>query len=222
MNKAILLLAGVLFVIGVLLGAQVGSRIVPQSMAAASAIQLESVQRSENQQNILLVQINDLEAESPQVISLWAAFFYQSNPPQLMLLPLPLDEGKDSSNLPAWPALNSAIQPDIFVQAAAERYKLQLDGFVAIDDAGLQHFGTWFDGKVGNPVKAANTAEKFLESFCQTVQSSEAGKDAVKVRWSQVLPGHLRTNLSFDSFMRSWDTLFNSPSLANCELASQP
>ncbi len=221
MNRLILVFAGVLFLVGAVLGATIGPTLIPGEWTANAATAPESVQRSQNQTNLLIVHVDQLESATPQVMDLWAAFFYQSDPPQLMLMPLPLDSG-DSTALPAWPAPTSAIPPQIYLQAVAERYQLQLDGYIAVDNDGLKTFSGWFTtGKPSRKTSGVDAAS-LMQSLCQTIPTGDGPQLAGRVRWSQVLPDHLRTDLSFEPFMRAWDLLFFSDPVANCDLAAAP
>lgn len=221
MNRLILVFAGILFLTGTVLGAMVGPTLIPAEWTAQAAAAPESVQRSQNQTNLLIVHLNELESPTPQVIDLWAAFFYHSNPPQLILMPLPLDS-KNADALPVWPAPASAIPPQIFLQAAARLYQIELDGYIAVDDDGLKAFSGWAvrDGRTGK--NSSTDAESFLKSLCQTIPTEDGAKLAERVRWAQVLPDHLQTDLKFDTFMRAWDQLFFSNPRANCDLAAAP
>ena len=87
MRKLFIFIAAVVFLGCVFFGYKAAANLFAERAGNQSNINV-TAQPSLVQSNFLLVLVNDLSADKPQLISLWGVLNYPSNPPQIVFVPL--------------------------------------------------------------------------------------------------------------------------------------
>jgi hypothetical protein len=232
MKKLFLIIAAVVFIACMFFGYKAASRLFAARAENQNNV-LETPQTNLVQSNFLLVLVNDLTADKPQLIALWGVLNYPSNPPQVVFLPL-------------YPSANAEMNHDIssaFDLSATKKIPgrsmgkledaldLTFDGYFAADNAALLRFAAYgnletlgiFNSPAESP-EAIRAVEKGVNSLftavCQLCKSGASNSFFSKIEWSQLLPDHFSTDVSFEMLMLMIDRINNAAALTTCEVLS--
>jgi hypothetical protein len=185
------------------------------------------------QSNFLLVLVNDLSADKPQLISLWGVLNYPSNPPQVVFLPL-FPTASNEINLETSSAFDLSSTKKIPTRSIGKlehAVDLTFDGYFVTDNTALLRFATYanletleiFNEPAGSPesiVSMENNINSFLTAFCQLCKTGASNSFFSKIEWSHLLPSHFSTDLSFEELMLIIDSINNFAALTTCEVLS--
>lgn len=177
---------------------------------------------SGTQQNLFLIHVNDLQDESPQLVSVWALFLLYSDTPSLVFRPII----QQDLSQPVSPTVqqfalctDGTVAPD-FIHALKTEHNLSVDGYVILDDEALRIFAQRFPGEqpTPRPFEVPRPDERStIMNMCAYLQPA-AARQGVELPWEQVLPRHFRTDLKFDPFMANWIRLTQAPGAPICEV----
>lgn len=227
MKKTFFILLIVGFLVFAFLGFKAALRINQQSPDFPT--QTVTDQLAGNQKNYLVVHVDDLASNKPQLITAWGSLIAFSTPLQVMFVPLyPNPEENLTDRLTS----DFSIQPtgrleDRSVSSFENEYDLQIDGYILIDTKGIALFQKWADlqqdeaairGESGIDQDEIASEKKFLNALCQTFKKDGAKSYLNKIRWTELLPQHFSTNLSFETFTLALDLLKTSGKLQSCEI----
>lgn len=231
MKKFSIVLIAIIFIACLVLGFMVMSQVYgpgasPFTLQSASTESANLI--SLEQKNYLIVQVDDLSASAPQLVSVWLAFLYTGTPPHLMLLPLfPSDNTGRATALQQDFALTSTREvPPSFIKSIQSQYDVELIGYLLVDNSSIQTLGQWITGenlpfydKVGNNGSIADSlqpSKDFLAQVCRSIRSN--GLDSAdQIRWSQIIPDHFNTGITFPELMSTWDAI-GSTNRLRCEI----
>ncbi len=235
MKKKTVLIIIVVFLVCAFLGFKAAQKIFPSSG-------IHSIGQGENtssilvtQNNYLIFHVNDRLLEKPELISIWAAFAYQTNPPQLMFVPL-------------YPATNPEIHEKIansfklnpdgsvntsFINQVNKAFDIKTIGYILTDDAATALSIQWMTGVattlVSTPAvtdmdkSAIRTSEcTSYQQFCQLLTSGSGNAYLSAVNWNSLLPDHFFTNLPFETLALLQDQLKFAVSPIQCEVFLTP
>lgn len=234
MKKSGLVIALFLFAACAIFGYLAASKSGFGSSSADTNSITASTALASSQQNYLLIQVDDLGSTSPQLVQVWIVLTYYSNPPQVIFLPLyPSYDTSQNSDIANSFSMNSSNQlTDKLSKKIASLYKVQVNGYIITDAAGENSIANWF-GIAG--IQPATTTAKtdddkhaillnsqtFFQNVCAQLISGGAANEYSSIQWSQIIPGHFQTNLSFEVLMASWDRVIRSSPPQQCEVLSK-
>jgi hypothetical protein len=234
MKKSSLVLALLFFAACAIVGYFVASRSnVGKTSAASSSAANQATAMAAAQQNFLLVQVDDLTQTSPKLVQIWIVLTYYSNPPQIMFIPLypSYDSSQNSAIADAFTLTSAGSVSDRFISKIADLYKVDVNGTIMTDAAGYNGFANWF-GITNIQVSAAPAAsddekhalllnsQTFFQNVCGQLTAGGASSEFTSIQWSQLVPGHFNTNLSFEVLMASWDRVIRSSAPQVCKVLS--
>jgi hypothetical protein len=234
MRKLFLFIAAVVFIGCVYFGFKAASNL----FAARSENQNNNIttpQTNPVQSNYLIVLVNDLTADKPQLISLWGVFTYPSNPPRVVFLPLyPTAISETNREISsAFDLSNTKKITGRSIGKFEDAVDLSFDGYFVTDNAGLLRFADYANLETleifNAPAEASESIHSlevsinsFFTSVCGFFKTGASNSFFSKIEWSQLLLDHFSTDLPFEEMMLMIDRINNSASLTTCEvLASQ-
>jgi len=192
------------------------------STQSANLVALEQI-------NYLVIQVDNLESDSPELVSVWLAFIYTGNQPQLILLPLlPTANSSQAATITQDFSLTSNKDvTGVFIKNIQSTFDIEFEGYFLLDNAGLTAIGQWLTGsdmgflqhsasQDSSVLDVLQPSKDYLSQVCKSIRSngSESGS---QIRWAQLIPAHFRTTVSFDNLMRLWDTISSSKKI-RCEI----
>lgn len=197
------------------------------SMPANAATALASTQ-----QNYLLIHVDDLSAQDPQLIAVWGAFVYYAQPNQVMFLPL-LPSYEAGINDPLYDSFSLGKNGEIsknFISQIQQEYDLQITGWVLVDNTSLAVFNQ-LAGSQETVIAAAQpenedqkhilllNAQSFFQNACTRLQNPPS--DWINtVPWSQIAPAHFSTNIPFETIMVDLQKLTSISTSNQCSVLS--
>lgn len=134
---------GVFLTIGFMLGtsaAQLNGSAAEVSPPAPSPLPATSTAAPNGQQNFLIIGVNDLEAQSPRLESIWMLLYIPPTP-QFTLVPLypsPYAGGKELQNyLEKTFALGSDLKPDPAFLVAVQSVNIWWNNYIILDEVAM-------------------------------------------------------------------------------------
>lgn len=185
------------------------------------------------QSNSLLILVNDLTADSPQLIAMWAVLNYPSTPPQLYFLPLmPSMDTNLNQEIASTMKLNRSNRLTRSSLTAMEKIlDLKFDNYFIADNAALLRFAGYAKLETmeifNSPAESAESIKSlqknihsFFEAYCRTGASGASNSFFSQIEWDQLQPDHFSTSLSIEALSAIIETVNNAPALEICEVLS--
>jgi hypothetical protein len=175
---------------------------------------------SQFQNNYLLIHVDNLTAEMPQLISIWGVIAYFPEPKLIFqaLYPLPTATNAD---IQASFSLSSQKVPDPkFLRTMAQVNQITWDNYILVDTLTFDLVGQYIFGgslnleSINNPLPAEIP---YMQAICVTI--SNQGKDFLEgFRWKEIIPDHFKTNISLDYGLANLDKLLAPGVAVQCEI----
>jgi hypothetical protein len=234
MKKSGLVFALLLFAACAIVGYLVASNHSTGTTANSAGSVNVATTMASSQQNFLLVQVDDLTQSSPKFIQAWIVLTLYSNPPQVMFLPLyPSYDGTQNSAIASSFAMSSSSALSTrLAQKISEQYKVKIDGYIMTDAAGWNAIANWFGITGIQPSTSPATSDDdkhalllnsqtFFQNVCAQLKAGNAMSEYTSMQWSQLIPGHFHTDLSFEQLIASWDRVIRSAAPQQCDVLSK-
>lgn len=182
------------------------------------------------QRNFIIIHVDNLSRQRPQLVSIWALFTVFSEPPSLAFKPLypKLVPFKQSNPLSESFALTEyeTLSPDFISEL--NKFNFDYEGYILLDQYAILALSGWITGETpqiageiaNNPEQAWNLVageQALLDLVCERLVIP-AEKRGPAIRWRDLTPNHLRTNLSFETVITSWDAVITSVSPPGCRV----
>ena len=238
MKKLTIVFGIIIFGLFAFFGYKVASKLfAPEVEAVTTDIPTEVIQTEPPtqipQQNYLLIHVNDMTIEKPELISVWAVFVYQTNPPQFMFVPLfPSYDAAVQRRLDRKFNLTKDLQPsDWFLSQVEKSYDMQVAGYILSDNIGVEYASQWLTGQVAasSAVPAETDNEKHLmrltgqtayQQVCALFSSNTANNFFAAIDWTLLLPSHFSTDLAFDTISLTTNQVTHAVPPVQCEVLS--
>lgn len=177
------------------------------------------------QHNILVIRVDDLESKRPTLLSTWIFFItYSDQPYMVMKILYPNSNSEDLIKTFSLDA-NGKLSPRF--EAEVKKLNFPWDGYVIVDEQGTQKINEWI---LNQPVETTpydpqNPPDGFtvyvydsrqLTTLCQNLQG--VSQRQVLMPWRDIIPTHLRSNLTFENIILIWDYLTQSTGAPYCEV----
>lgn len=231
MKKIFIILVIILFLGFAFLGFEAASKLGTDK--SASSVEANDLDLMDTQKNYLLIHINDLANAHEELISAWGLFVVYSEPPQLVFMPLfPVaDEARSKSIVAVFNVTDDNKLDSRFIEEVENQYKMTFSGYVAVDNTGLSLFQKWLTGESGqisSGMPATDdeahlilyNGQEYFKSLCAEINVNGFKPFFYKIRWTQLLPSHFSTNLSFASFTLAEELLKSSGNIEQCNVLS--
>lgn len=172
------------------------------------------------QTNFLILTVDSLQSDQPALLSAWILFIRPEDPAFLMFKRIYPDGGDTTgnSNLTDTFKLTDDGTPTEAFLAQIARYKINQDSYFMLDSTGLAILYSGYTGNdLANDAGTPPADETVLLDLCSRVNISRQETDQ-KVIWNQLIPAHMRTNLSFETFATLWEKLTGVSAPPHCEI----
>jgi hypothetical protein len=155
------------------------------------------------QTNFLILQVDSLESESPEILAISPESIVNSETKDTQIS-LELDA--------------EGLPNDLFSQSI-QKINLDIDSYFLLDAQGISALMSKYTGQellVEGPLD-----DIALTQVCSKL-SQTGQKNVAQVDWNGLIPLHMRTNLSFETFATIWEKLTRSNSAPYCEIIFLP
>lgn len=230
MRKLFFFIAAVVFLGCVFFGFKAASKLFAERAENQASIS-ETPQTSLIQSNYLLVLVNDLSAEKPQLISLWGVLNFPSITPQVVFLPLfPATNAEFNGEITSVFNLSTTNQiSNRSIGKIEQVVDLSFDGYFVTDNTALLRFAAYSNLEkleiFNAPAESSesimalqNNISSFFTALCQLCKTGASNSFFSQIEWSLLLPDHFSTDQSFEELMLMIDRINNSRSLNTCEV----
>jgi len=186
---------------------------------------------AETQKNYLLVQVDDLEERSPEVISIWVAFVNRSDSTHIVFMPLyPNSDIKINNQINrALRVTRDGMVADRSVRKIERKYHIRTSGFIVVDNTAITLIASQLLEESLTPTDEAPHdaegisrflagAEDHFSSFCAQIQQQGSALTLDRFDWSQILPAHFRTDLSFEELTFEFESILKAGQIPTCEV----
>jgi hypothetical protein len=185
------------------------------------------------QSNYLLVLVNDLAEDSPQLIAVWAVLDYPSTPPQLVFLPL--FPGIDTEiNREFTSAFALSASSRLTKRSMGEIEKIadfDFEDYFVVDNAALLRFASYaemetleiFNLPAESPESITilqNNIGSFFTAFCRLSTTGASNAFFSQIEWNQLQPDHFSSGIRLDEALLLIENVNNVPALETCEVLS--
>lgn len=183
------------------------------------------------QDNWILIRVDDMTLEHPQLVSVWAMFLSFSPGPNIFFKPIYTSDLKQS----AYSSLSDLFTvtadraiSDKFIQEL-DRLNFRRSGLVILDDLGFQSFTSWFNSSLtasGTIPFVPNTGKGQTLAMSPEVQSYNAICSALveksprtqALAWQSLYPNHVLPHPSLESLGNMWQRIITVNEEARCEV----
>jgi hypothetical protein len=185
------------------------------------------------QQNYLLVRVDDLTAADPRIVEAWMVLTLYSDPPQIMFVPIypRYDAAQDSELASAFALDSQGNMGSKLVAKVSEMFKVTINGYILTDAAGMNAIASWFgiDSIAAGIYPAQSDTEKhaillnsqtFLQKVCSQIKNGKALQQYASIYWSQLIPNHFQTDMSFEQLTASWERVTHASPPQQCDVLS--
>ncbi|NPV56548.1 MAG: hypothetical protein HPY76_07755 [Anaerolineae bacterium] len=232
MTKARSFLFAVIFLafmtLGILLYADIRSR-----QEKSEPAELPSPTVISAQKNYFILRVDDLQKASPSLMSVWVTLVFPSDYSTLIFKSLyPQPAATETVSQVYKMRLDADGNPAPEFWDYFNQLPLQRNGFVLVDNVGLQRVSDYITGATTTflalPDDPALRNEMILteehllwQETCLGIQSKSSQRGAA-ILWSDLIPNHLRTDIGFADIMMLWDKLARQTDTLHCEILITP
>lgn len=162
------------------------------------------------QTNFLVLLVNPLADGPTEILSSWAVLVHTGQYPSVIFKQIaPGQLGTQEQSLVTLAGNN--LPGENFLQFT-ETLDLDLNSYFLMDEKALATLISDFTGQT-----TAVLNETTLTEVCAHLAQGDA-TPAQKTKWNNLIPAHMRTNLSFETFSTIWDTVNNPDSSLQCKV----
>ncbi len=186
-----------------------------------------STPASRYQHNILVIRVDDLQAQSPQLVSIWGLIIYFPEPKLIFQRVYPLGM-VDMNQIQGSFALSSKkIPSQSFLKILNEKLNIQWDNYILIDSQASDAFSAWAGGPpVGQPEVLADSnqlikveGEAVRQACTKFAAQSQGQSDSFD--WGQIIPDHMQTDIPLDFGLLSLNRLREPGQPIQCDIYSE-
>ncbi|GAP11254.1 hypothetical protein BECAL_02440 [Bellilinea caldifistulae] len=177
---------------------------------------------SAHQQNILLIHVDQLEKNQPDVISVWGLILYFPEPKIILQSIYPSPIGRENFPLATFKLTKTKNLNPPFIQQVSLQTQMAWDNYILIDHQGLSFFAAGLTAnEVFSPENQTNgvipVESAYLARLCDRFVEMEQTAFQ-QIEWSHIIPEHWRSNLPFDQAILHWEKLTSPQSPIKCEV----
>ena len=186
------------------------------------------------QRNVLIIHTNELHNPNPNLISVWALFMTQSDPPNIAFKAIypPLPPSKSLVPLDTLFSLTPQADVSPSFLRGMQAYDFQWDSVIVLDNQAVYTLGEWFTGQEPNiqPLapstpdadrKVLTSEQTLFEQMCAQL-TTPSTQNPKTTDWREIIPNHMKTDLQFDNVMVLWTRLTAPNNLLHCEVLVTP
>jgi hypothetical protein len=228
MRKTVIFLTIIAFIACFLIGLYL-AEIVPGkgSLKGSASNNPLATPASRFQHNILIVRVDDLQAKSPALVSIWGLIIYFPEPKLIFQRIYPLSMLENDQIVSSFSLSAEKVPSNSFLRTLNESLKIVWDNYVILDAQAGDQFSAWAGGP---PVSQADTGadlsqnldveSQVLRMVCEKYAVQTPGpRDPFD--WQPIIPDHLTTNIPLDFGLLSSDRLSESGLPVCCEVFNQ-
>jgi hypothetical protein len=184
-----------------------------------------------HQDNWILVRVDDMTIDHPQLVSVWVMLVSYGPGPQIFFKPLYTSDSTSPEAIALGRLFSVSANRQISTKfyQALDQLNIQRSGLVILDNEGFNAIVTWLGG---SPVSAQANASALIIPITSNLPILESPayhevcvnlRETVSVsldrlHWQTVIPNHLMPYPGLDILAETVSKILNSPSPTHCEV----
>lgn len=175
---------------------------------------------SQFQNNYLIIHVDDLTANAPQLISVWGLIAYFPEPKLIFQALYPLETSTNADIQSRYELSERKIPSSNFLKTLEQVNQITWDNYILMDNAAFDRLGQYVYGSGlnldsgGNPLPAE---QAYMQTLCDTF--SYQGRDFLEgFPWKEIIPDHFRSNINMDYGLVNMDKLLSPGLQVRCEI----
>ena len=183
------------------------------------------------QRNLLLIHVDSLESDKPQLVSMWAIFFYPAESSNITFKQLyPSGNGINDQDITFSEQFQISDDGELNAKTirALNKYDIDWSGYILMDTRSMLHLTNWLqiqmlpesiEQAIQNPGAIIQIADEqqWFDQICTQLESEDL-ENLNYLPWNEIIPVHMHTNLYFDDMVTLWDDLARSDFAPHCEV----
>ncbi len=224
MRKFIIVLTILVFFACMILGLY-ASNILPNPGQSKADVSPTKPPGSSYQRNIAILHVDDLQSDSPKLLSIWGLILYFPEPKVILqpLYPLDIEGNADLGNRFS---LSADKTPNpVFMKFLAEDNQITWDNYLVLDQNGMSAIGMWAFG--GDPLQVSDPSlpplqlEKvYFNQICGALEA-QGNKFLEGSSWIDIIPDHMHSNINLDDMLADWTKLTKGSQALDCQVFGQ-
>ncbi len=174
------------------------------------------------QRNIAILHVDELQSETPKLISIWGLILYYPEPKIILqpLYPLNLEGNQELGS--RFAITKSGDPHPVFMQFLADDNKITWDNYILIDDSGLSTLigssigGTSFEN-LDPAVSIVDVEDGVYTQLCSSIVANPQHLFD-NVLWTQLIPSHFHSNLFLEDILEGWARLTRVEQPLECQV----
>lgn len=175
---------------------------------------------SQFQNNYLIIHVDNLTADSPQLISVWGLIAYFPEPKLIFQALYPLDTATNADIQSRYALSNQKVPDPVFLRTLEQVNQITWDNYILMDNLAFDALGQFVYGgglnieSISNPLPAE---QAYMQTMCGTF--SIQGQNFLEgFHWKEIVPDHFRSNISMDFGLANIDKLLSPGLQVRCEI----
>lgn len=175
---------------------------------------------SQFQNNYLIIHVDNLTADSPQLISVWGLIAYFPEPKLIFQALYPLDTATNADIQSRYSLSNQKVPDPTFLRTLEQVNQITWDNYILMDNLAFDALGQFVYGgglnieSISNPLPAE---QAYMQTMCGTF--SIQGQNFLEgFHWKDIVPDHFRSNIGMDFGLANIDKLLSPGLQVRCEI----
>ena len=175
---------------------------------------------SEYQSNYLIIHVDDLLAENPQLISVWGLIAYYPEPKLIFQALYPMPTATNDEVLRRYKLSNQKIPDPAWLRALADFNQITWDNYILLDTSAMNGLGAAAYGGGINfelPEDPGGAERPYMQAMCDSF-AAQGRNFLLAYQWKDLIPDHFRSNVSLDFGLVNTDKLLSPGLPIACEI----
>lgn len=181
-----------------------------------------TTETNNEQYNMVIVQVGQLDAEKPELVSVWliSLFFQEDSAPLITFAQLyaPWSSTASARLLNSTFALDANGEPAQAFWKSIQSQKIKWDAYFVVDDFSVQRTLEWLNGPGDyiNPLHSAADTNTLVGQICRSMAGIGV-REGPAFDWNGLAPLHFRSNLRMEIGMGYWNRVAGASKPVTCE-----
>ena len=175
---------------------------------------------SQFQNNYLIIHVDDLQADDPQLVSVWGLIAYFPEPKLIFQALYPMQTPTNAEVLKRYKLSNQNVPDPAWLRALADFNQITWDNYFLVDNQALIQLGNFVYGggiDLNRPDDPIGAEQPYMQAMCD-VFAAQGRNFLLTYTWKDIIPDHLRSNVSLDFGLVNTDRLLSPGLPVRCEI----
>jgi len=220
----------ILFILCLIVGYCAANQFLPEKISSAHSTQTRV---STLHVNLIIINVDNLKNDAPTLSAVWGIFLDVSNDKVMRmafkpLYPIPTSDDLNKEFQDRFRLDPKKVPSPEFLQDLSKTYNFPWDNYIVVDNNAILVLSDWITGipytlqptAAGNKEGAKTLIDEqqtLLLDICQSLNADNL-QQKPKFNWQKLIPKHIITDLSNQSFMDNWNQIVSSKKPSQCEI----